>query len=240
MKYKAIFIDIDDTLLDYIPCCRGAFDAAMLTTIGADTWADSTQDALFDLFFAISGRLFSEAKHGLHTVAEVMDLYPIEFIEKSGLAQGLTPDDQRRMIDTFTHAFRQEWGNSHTLVPQAAATLQALKNKGYRLYAASNSFGHLQRSRLEKAGILHLFDDTFISMDIGYDKPDSRFFRHALAAVQLLPNEVLMVGDSMTTDILGAQQVGLDTCWYNPLDEQRTETAPTYQIRRLEQLLDIL
>lgn len=239
MKYKAIFIDIDDTLLDYIPCCRGAFDAAMIATIGAEQWALSPQDELFDLFFAISGRLFSEAKHGLHTVAEVMDLYPAEFIETSHLAadRGIDPE---LMTDTFKHAFRLEWGNSHTLVSDALATLQALKFKGYKLYAASNSFGHLQRRRLEKAGILHLFDDTFISMDIGYDKPDRRFFLHALASADLTPNEVLMVGDSMTTDILGAQQVGLDTCWYNPLDEQRNEAAPTYRIKRLAEMLEFL
>ena len=239
MKYKAIFIDIDDTLLDYIPCCRGAFDAAMIATIGAEPWAQSPQDELFDLFFAISGRLFSEAKHGLHTVAEVMDLYPAEFIETSGLAVARGADPEQ-MTDVFTHAFRLEWGNSHTLVPDAFSTLKALKNKGYRIYAASNSFGHLQRRRLEKAGILHLFDGTFISMDIGFDKPDRRFFEHALACAQLTPREVLMVGDSMTTDILGAQQVGLDTCWYNPSGEQRNETAPTYLIRRLEQMLSFL
>ena len=69
MRYKAIFIDIDDTLLDYIPCCREAFEAAL-----------PEHPEHFQLFFDISGRLFSEAKHGLHTIAEVMELYPKEFI----------------------------------------------------------------------------------------------------------------------------------------------------------------
>ena len=56
--YKAIFIDIDDTILDYIPCCREAFEAAL-----------PEHPEHFQLFFDISGRLFSEAKHGLHTIA---------------------------------------------------------------------------------------------------------------------------------------------------------------------------
>ena len=194
--YKAIFIDIDDTLLDYIPCCREAFEAAL-----------PEHPEYFDIFFEISGRLFSEAKHGLHTVAEVMDLYPQEFIAAIGYPA--------EAVEPFTHAFREAWGTTHTLVPEAKEMLEALQSKGYRLFAASNSFGHLQRSRLEHAGILHYFEDTFISMDIGYDKPDIRFYQEALKRANLQPSEVLMIGDSMTTDVLGAQAAGIDALFFN-------------------------
>ena len=217
MRYKAIFIDIDDTILDYIPCCREAFEAAM-----------PEHPEYFDIFFAISGRLFSEAKHGLHTVAEVMELYPQEFIATVGYPQ--------EAVDPFKHAFRAAWGQTHTLVPGAKETLKALRDKGYRLFAASTSFGHLQRSRLSHAGLLDMFEDTYISMDIGFDKPDIRFYETALNRCGLSAGEVLMVGDSMTTDILGAQKAGLDTCFF-----ARTEGAPTepanYTIHRLEELL---
>ena len=211
MQYKAIFIDIDDTLLDYIPCCRAAFDEAIEST---DRYTDRvrntdqiTRDALFDLFFEISGRLFSEAKHGLHTVAEVMDLYPQEFCERAGYPASA--------VDPFKHAFRAAWGKTHTLVSGARQMLEQLQAKGYRLFAASNSFGHLQRSRLDKAGILPFFEDTYISMDIGYDKPDIRFYQEALRRCGLQPHEVLMIGDSMTTDILGAQAAGMDALFFD-------------------------
>ena len=196
MRYKAIFIDIDDTLLDYIPCCREAYDAAM---------PDHPEH--FQLFFDIAGRLFSEAKHGLHTIAEVMDLYPQEFIAAIG-----HPASE---VEPFTRAFRAAWSNTHTLVPEAKEMLDTLQAKGYRLFAASNSFGHLQRNRLERAGILHYFEDTFISMDIGYDKPDIRFFEEALRRANLQPSEVLMIGDSMTTDVLGAQAAGIDALYFD-------------------------
>ena len=93
--------------------------------------------------------------------------------------------------------------------------LDALQSKGFRLFAASNSFGHLQRSRLEHAGILHYFEDTYISMDIGYDKPDIRFYQEALHRCGLQPKEVLMIGDSMTTDVLGAQAAGIDALFFD-------------------------
>jgi len=211
--YKAIFIDIDDTLLDYIPCCREAFDAAM-SAIGSSSPDGlaaqrfcGSQDELFAIFFAISGRLFSEAKHGLHTVAEVMELYPQEFIDTIGYPSSA--------VEPFKQAFRVAWGQTHTLVPEAEQMLQVLRDRGYRLFAASNSFGHLQRSRLERAGILHYFEDTYISMDIGYDKPDIRFYQEALRRASLQPHEVLMIGDSMTTDVLGAQAAGIDALFFD-------------------------
>ena len=196
VKYKAIFIDIDDTLLDYIPCCRAAFEAAL-----------PEHPEHFQLFFEISGRLFSEAKHGQHTIAEVMELYPKEFIAAIGYPESA--------VDPFKHAFRAAWGTTHTLVPGAKEMLELLQSKGYRLFAASNSFGHLQRSRLEQAGILPYFEDTYISMDIGFDKPDIRFYQEALRRCGLQPSEVLMIGDSMTTDVLGAQAAGIDALFFD-------------------------
>ena len=209
MQYKAIFIDIDDTILDYIPCCREAFDKAIeeLKIKNYELKIPQSEDELFDIFFAISGRLFSEAKHGMHTIAQVMDLYPKEFIETIGYPP--------EAVDPFKHAFRAAWGTTHTLVPGAKETLERLHNKGYRLFAASNSFGHLQRSRLERAGVLHLFEDTYISIDIGYDKPDVRFYEEALRRCGLQANEVLMIGDSMTTDIIGARAAGLDALYFD-------------------------
>ena len=231
MKYKAIFIDIDDTLLDYIPCCRAAFEAAMESLTAQRSY--SPQDGLFQLFFEISGRLFSEAKRGLHTIAEVMELYPAEFIATIGYPPSA--------VDPFKHAFRAAWGTTHTLVPEAKETLEALKNKGYRLFAASNSFGHLQRSRLQHAGILHLFEDTYISMDIGYDKPDVRFYQEALRRCGLQPSEVIMVGDSMTTDILGAQAAGIDAIYFNRRNEPITNNQSHITIiTTLDQLLQYL
>ena len=194
--YRAIFIDIDDTLLDYNPCCREAFEFAL-----------PEHPEYFDLFFEISGRLFSEAKHGLHTIAEVMELYPKEFIATIGYPP--------EAVDPFKHAFRAAWGKTHTLVPGAKEMLEHLKTKGYRLFAASNSFGHLQRSRLEQAGILPYFEDTYISMDIGYDKPDIRFYQEALRRCGLQAKEVLMIGDSMTTDVIGAQKAGMDALFFD-------------------------
>lgn len=244
MQYKAIFIDIDDTLLDYVPCCRDAFEAAMLPFRDS---SPASNDQLFALFFSVSGRLFSEAKHGMHTIAEVMELYPAEFMERSGLLRNCADQQEKQaQTDIFKHAFRAAWGETHTLVPHAIEILEALRDRGYRLFAASNSFGHLQRRRMERAGILHYFETTFISMDIGFDKPDIRFFQHAEQAIStpqtsVSPQQILMIGDSMSTDIIGAKAAGWDTCFFNRRpEEQQSKERADYEIRSLTELLTIL
>lgn len=225
MKYKAVFLDIDDTLLDYDTCCRQAFDYAM------EAIHEPSSDELFRLFFDIANRLFEEAKHGQHTIAEVMELYPREFIERSGLGMEL--------LDDFKTRFREGWGLSHAQVDGADELLRALHGR-YRLYAASNSFAHLQRQRLELAGLLGMLDDAYVSSEIGFDKPDVRFYEEALRRSGLRPQEVLMVGDSETTDIIGARQAGLDTCWFNPKEKERPDLHPTYMVRSLREIIPLL
>ena len=183
--------------------------------VSVDAAARLTDEEWFQVFFSISGRLFSEAKHGLHTIAEVMEMYPREFVGRWNELTHGGEGDLTAQADTFKHAFRAAWGQTHVLVPGARETLEVLRAKGYRLFAASNSFGHLQRSRLEQAGILNYFEDTYISMDIGYDKPDIRFYQEALQRCGLQANEVLMIGDSMTTDVLGAQAAGMDALFFD-------------------------
>ena len=121
VRYKALFIDIDDTLLDYVPCCREAYDAAM-ENLSAERSVFCQRSGLFQTFFDIAGRLFSEAKHGKYTIAEVMDLYPKEFIAAIGYPESA--------VEPFTHAFRAAWGNTHTLVPEAKEMLDTLRDKG--------------------------------------------------------------------------------------------------------------
>jgi HAD superfamily hydrolase (TIGR01549 family) len=188
--------------------------------------SEEAQNQLFALFFDISGRLFSEAKHGLHTIAEVMDLYPAEFCKKAGYPE--------KTVEPFKQAFRAAWGETHTLVPGAKECLERLRARGYRLFAASNSFGHLQRSRLKRAGLLPYFEDTYISMDIGYDKPDVRFYEEALRRCGLQADEVVMVGDSMTTDILGARDAGIDAVYFRR-QSSAVDRLPS-EIRSLSEL----
>lgn len=197
---KALFIDIDDTLLDYQQSCSYSLKVA-LDAIGVPYTPTLEQS-----FHAITNQVFEEQARGLHTIAECMELYPERFVASIGH----TLED----AETFKQAFRKGYGEAAFLIEGVAETLPLLAQK-YKLYIASNSFYHIQKHRLETAGILLYFTDLYISEQIGYDKPDPRFFQACLERCGLQPQEVLMVGDSLSTDIEGAANAGLHTCWFN-------------------------
>lgn len=133
-------------------------------------------------------------------------------------------------------------GQEGQTYPGAKALLLTLKERGYRLFAATNGVAEIQSQRLEMAELTGLFEQVFISEDLGYAKPDSRFF--AAMASQIAdfdPNQDLMIGDNLLADIQGASKFGLATAWYNPSGKEFGGKVPaTYEVRTYEELLKIL
>jgi len=97
-----------------------------------------------------------------------------------------------------------------------AELLEALHTR-YELYLATNGTPEVQNSRIESAGIARYFQNIFISEQMGAYKPSPAFFHACFAAIpDFDAAEAMMVGDSLTSDIRGARNVGLRSCWYNP------------------------
>lgn len=124
----------------------------------------------------------------------------------------------------------------------ALELLQELHGK-YRLYAASNGTYEVQRRRIEESGIKPYFEDFFISKKIGYHKPDKKFFDYCFAHIpDFKLEESVIVGDSLSSDILGGKNAGLTTIWYQR-DRNITDHGaihPDYRIFELSELPDLL
>lgn len=116
--------------------------------------------------------------------------------------------------------------DSLPLLEDAISTLEALKERGYRLGVVTNSLwgGQPFRDDLRALGLLHYFDERAIavSADVGVRKPNSQLFWHTLQALQTQPEQAAMVGDALRTDILGAQKLGVMTVWL-PRTKQREQ-----------------
>ena len=123
----------------------------------------------------------------------------------------------------------------------------------YAMYIVSNGTASIQHSRIAGADLAKYFDDIFISEEVGYNKPDQRFFDACFKTIEgrlgqpLNLEETVIIGDSLSSDIQGGNRVGLDTIWFNPKGEgERGDfnpqgefpdgMRPTYEIRTLEQL----
>lgn len=223
--YKAIFFDIDDTLLDFNAASQSAFYQSF-QMLNIDV-----EDPYYHIFQNIDHALWQTQKLGKITVDDVINLR----FQQLFITLGIDADDMA-MRDTFQYHLSLE----ATIEKGACEVLDYLHPK-YTLYTASNGILAMQESRLRRANLLEYFSGLFVSDDIGYEKPHPQFFETCITRSQLSANEILFVGDSWAADIVGAANYGIDTCWYNPMSlESPNDYQSEYIIQNLSELISIL
>ena len=196
---KAVFFDIDDTILDYDLC------AEFTVRLACETLGVAYSKAVQSEYRRVDDALWARQKFGELTIPQVLELRNTHMMDYLGLTDGMS----------FQEAFIEAFGESCALVEGAEEVLKAVKEKGLPVYSASNGFMEVQTKRLEKAGVLQYFDRLFVSQTIGYEKPDIRFFEHCLRETGYAPHEVLMIGDSVAADIKGGLNAGWNVCYLN-------------------------
>lgn len=125
------------------------------------------------------------------------------------------------------------------LMPHAKQVLDAL-HQTHHIYAISNGTKEKQYSQLTHSNLLTDFDDLYLSEDLGYQKPDPNFFKIVIDKIGIDQQKMLVIGDSLTADISGANAAHLDSVWFNPKEiANQTTFEATYEIKSLEQLLSL-
>lgn len=221
---KAIFMDIDDTIFDFSLCVRGAFweacAAAKITAV----------EETYQAFCRIDAALWDMQKAGRLTVDDVVRVRASRFTEAVNAST---------QAAAFQQAFQRALSAQTVFVQNASSVIRSLSGR-FPLYAASNGMLDMQLSRLKSAELLLYFSDVFVSDEIGFEKPDGRFFTECLNRVHFRPEEVLMVGDSLQSDIVGAAKTGLKSCWLNTAKRPNPSgMVPDYEIRELPELLTL-
>ena len=113
--------------------------------------------------------------------------------------------------------------------------------KEFRLLLLTNGSPDLQHTKLKLTPeLVPYFEHIVISGEYGKGKPDPGIFKHALSLMSLNNNEVIMVGDNLYTDILGANRTGIRSVWINHHGAEAVDVKPTYEISRLGELEQIL
>ena len=127
------------------------------------------------------------------------------------------------------------------LVEGAIETLEYLKSKNYTLSIISNGFIEVQYTKLRRSGLLPYFTNIFLSEEIGYQKPDIRFFQAVLEKLEAKPSDCLVVGDNLQTDIQGAQNANINSVYFTNHSEISEKDHPiTPIIQNLIQLKNLL
>jgi putative hydrolase of the HAD superfamily len=191
MRPRAVFFDLDDTLIDR----AGAFASYVEDLIARHPAAFPESRRAEDVaeLHALDGRGSSPRTDFCRRVT---DTFP---------ALGLSPEEL--------------WDDMSSLLPffvvPSVGTLALVEDLRRRAPVAvvSNGSGRVQRLKLERAFLTAHLPDVFLSAEVGAEKPDARIFRAALARVDRAPEEVLHVGDDPERDIVGAARLGMATCW---------------------------
>lgn len=139
----------------------------------------------------------------------------------------------------------QELMAEMALVSQPLAGVMETLNTLYgkvKMGIITNGFTELQQKRLDNTQTSHFFDIVVISEQIGAAKPDRQVFDYAFALMDEFDRtKVLMVGDTLASDILGGNNSGIDTCWLNTFNlENDTDIKPTYEIHSINQIIKIV
>ena len=223
---RNLLLDLDDTILDFHKAEHRALTLA-LTEAGVEVTEERI--ARYSEINASRWALLEEKKL---TRAEVLYSRFAIFFEEMGVEV-----DPR----TVQKAYEGHLSEGHFFIEGAEALLTALSPR-YRLYLASNGTARVQAGRIKSAGIAPYFERMFISEEVGADKPDPAFFRAVFTAIpRFLPEETLMVGDSLTSDIRGGRDAGIRTVWFNPHGKPpRKDILPTYEIASLSELVPLL
>ena len=225
--YKYIFIDLDDTLFDFQDAQKVAFNR-LVDHLGLKTSA-----SLFEEFKLYNVELWTKVEQG--------DLSKSELIESRFYNFFATKTDTplpHQLDDTF----REYLVDATELVPGSKEILDYLKSKGYHLFAATNGIKNTQFARLKRLNIIDYFNNIFISEVLGYEKPSKLFFETCFKSIIGIDlTKTIMIGDSLSSDIQGAINVGIDCIWFNPMHKPNPYPLKVdYQIQALNEIKYLL
>lgn len=200
-KYTTILFDADDTLLDF-----GKDETDALTII-LEKYGIETSDKNIKAYKEINISLWKALERGEIDKPTLKRIRFSLFFEKIGF---VTDEDHFKINEEYLGNL----GNGGNLLKGAKELAEKLKNEGYDLYIVTNGIENTQKRRLTKAGILPLFTDIFVSEAIGHQKPKKEYFDYVLSHIKEKDiSKVLLVGDSLTSDIKGATDAGITCVW---------------------------
>ena len=224
--FEILLIDLDDTILDF----KKQEYVAIRKTL-ADAGLDPTEEVCAR-YSQINDWHWKQLEKGTITRDEVLyGRFRVLFGEMKIDADPVQT----------SRAYMENLADGHYFLPGAEEAICSLGQK-YRVFLASNGTAVVQNRRIQSAGLEKLVEGIFISQNAGVNKPGKGFFDYCFARI---PNfdiqKVLMVGDSLSSDILGGQNAGIPTCWVAPKDKPCTlENPPTYRIESIKELEDLL
>lgn len=221
---KAVFIDIDNTLLDFNACATKAMKIAF--TSHKLKFDKNT----FPTFKSVNDGLWLRIERGEITREVLHDVRFNMIFERLGIKfDGHIIE--REFLDNL---------NFCAIPVKGAKSIVKYLSKKYILCSASNAFYNQQINRLTASKLLPYLHKTFVSEKIGASKPSKEFFERSFSELDgIKPKDTVMIGDSVTADIEGGKNFGMQTIWFNR-DKENIQSNADYVVTALKDIKKIL
>jgi 2-haloacid dehalogenase len=227
MKHTLFLFDLDDTLLDF-KASEGLSFERTLRDMGFTTGVDE----LFSHYQVINTRLWRDFELGLVS----KDVVKVERFRRTFFLHGLDLD-----AELASHRYLESLSETVILIDGAKNICQQLAEIG-EVGVITNGVASIQTRRINSSGLGEHISFVATSEACGFAKPDSRFFEYTAAKAKAFSKaETVIIGDRLDADILGANQFGIESCWYNPGRLVNDSNAtPTYETDSLHKLMAVL
>ena len=227
MRYKYLFLDLDNTIFDFSASSKLAF-SDMLFQYDIQEEAD-----MYDLYRRINADVWKELEQGKIDQEELRDkrfrlFFQSVDIDKNGY------DANAKYLENLIHRSSLIGG---------AQKFMTLIQERLNMVAVTNGLKEVQRPRIMHTQIDQFFDYIIVSDEIGHAKPSEHFFEIAYEPIshKIDKSDILMIGDSLVSDIQGGNNFGLDTCWFNPKNMNNlSEHQPDHVAHSFQQIIDII
>lgn len=224
-KYTTIYFDLDNTILDFTATEKNA----ITQLLGLHNMPIS--DEIIKKYSAINQSWWERFEKGEIEKQEIFAGRFRSFIE----FYGFDGDPEKMATDYFSLL-----AAGHDIMDGADEVLRYVKEKGYTVCITTNGVSRTQYRRIDECGLKQYFDYVFVSEDAGHQKPEKEYFEYAMAnSPEKDKSKIIVIGDSLSSDILGGINFGVDTCWLNEKGKAAVH-KPTYEITNIMQIKDIL
>ncbi len=227
MSYGIIYFDADNTLFDFDKAEYLAFKKTI------EAFSIPFTEELYQIYSKNNANLWTLLEKGL---VDKKTLVLKRFSDTFDMVN-ITAD-----VESINATYVKNLGLESVLFPGVNELLSTLKKAGKKMYVLTNGVEDVQKTRFKLSGIQDFFESIFISDVIGYQKPAKEFFDYVIANTKDFNKEdVVMIGDSLHSDMLGSVNVGIDTIWFNFKHKENVLNLPIkYEIDNLSQILDIV
>lgn len=227
MKYRYLLFDADDTLFDFPKASSRAFEKM------CRAHDIPCAPEVYRLYHEINLELWAAFDRGEVTK---------EFVTLERYVRFLKAMELDRDPAACNRDYLSALGEGVYPLPHAEAVCRELRDRGHRMYIITNAVASVQRSRLQGSVFARLFEAAFISEEAGAAKPSRAYFDYVRRRLPGLTAEnALVIGDSLSTDIRGANNAQLPCCWFNPAGKPRPEDLRIdYVIGDLRELPEIV